>query len=134
MLSLIRKWKACPDHQLIKMRRKKNTMIFKCLNVVGRMCVCVRVTWGRIQFFFLNAQTCTEANISTSPVSSLENLWKKKRIFARLWAGGGSEYNFLYCVNVRTYVWIRKMFILWKKKTMLLILCSLIPLSRLCSM
>jgi len=25
---------------------------------------------------------------------------------------GRSEYNFLYCVNVRTYVWIRKMFIL----------------------
>ena len=29
---------------------------------------------------------------------------------------GRSEYNFLYCVNVRTYVWIRKMFILQKKK------------------
>lgn len=27
---------------------------------------------------------------------------------------GRSEYNFLYCVNVRTYVWIRKMFILQK--------------------
>lgn len=29
---------------------------------------------------------------------------------------GRSEYNFLYCVNVRTYVWIRKMFILQKKR------------------
>lgn len=27
---------------------------------------------------------------------------------------GRSEYNFLYCVNVRTYVWIRKMFILYE--------------------
>lgn len=30
---------------------------------------------------------------------------------------GRSEYNFLYCVNVRTYVWIRKMFILQKRRS-----------------
>lgn len=38
---------------------------------------------------------------------------------------GRSEYNFLYCVNVRTYVWIRKMFILQKKKAFVHLYCKI---------